>query len=145
MLGAHHDPRVRPHVRAAASAASVEVEAVSSMWPCQSAGRPSSCATQRTATYSSSVPAGEARRGSRTAFRRRDQLGQDGRLRRARREVGEEARVVPVRDGRQDHLVEVAQDVRELLGLVRRRRRQRARQLARPTCAITGSWSMRSR
>ena len=69
MLGADDDT-ARPGAPsgAAASAASVEVEAVSSMWPCQSCGSPSSCASHRTATYSSSVPAGEARQRIATAF-----------------------------------------------------------------------------
>ena len=47
--------------RAAISAARVEVEALSSMWPCQPSGRPSSPATQRSTTPSSSVAAGAVR------------------------------------------------------------------------------------
>ena len=47
--------------RAAISAASVDVEAVSSMCPCQPSGSPSSCRTQSTVRSSSSVEAGEAR------------------------------------------------------------------------------------
>ncbi len=47
--------------RAAMSAASVAVDAVSSMWPCQPSGSPSSCRTQSTVRSSSSVDAGEAR------------------------------------------------------------------------------------
>ncbi len=47
--------------RAATSAAKVEVEAVSSMCPCQPSGRPSSCATQSTTCSSSSVSAGDVR------------------------------------------------------------------------------------
>ena len=42
-------------------AANVEVEAVSSMWPCQPSGRPSSCRTQSATRSSSSVEAGDAR------------------------------------------------------------------------------------
>ena len=47
--------------RAAVSAASVDVDAVSSMWPCQPSGRPSSCAAQSSTTPSSSVDAGAVR------------------------------------------------------------------------------------
>ncbi len=47
--------------RAAASAARVEVEAVSSMCPCSPSGRPRSWRSQSTATSSSSVAAGEVR------------------------------------------------------------------------------------
>jgi hypothetical protein len=54
--------------RAAISAASVEVEAASSMWPCQPPGRPSSCATQSVTTPSSSVEAGEVRHRNATGF-----------------------------------------------------------------------------
>ena len=54
--------------RAAMSAASVEVDAVSSMWPCQPSGRPSSCRTQSATRSSSSVDAGEARQTSATWF-----------------------------------------------------------------------------
>ena len=46
-------------VRAAASAAIVAVDAVSSMWPCQPLGRPSSCASQSITVTSSSVAAGD--------------------------------------------------------------------------------------
>ena len=54
--------------RAAMSAASVEVEAVSSMWPCQPSGRPSSCRTQSATRSSSSVEAGDARQTIATWF-----------------------------------------------------------------------------
>ena len=47
--------------RAAIMAAIVEVEAASSMWPCQPSGSPSSCATQSHTSPSSSVEAGEVR------------------------------------------------------------------------------------
>ena len=47
--------------RAAISAASVEVDAESSMWPCQPSGSPSSCATQSHTSPSSSVEAGAVR------------------------------------------------------------------------------------
>ncbi len=40
---------------------SVEVDAVSSMWPCQPVGSPSSSATQSSTTPSSSVEAGDVR------------------------------------------------------------------------------------
>ena len=52
--------------------------------------------------------------------RGREQLGQDSRLRRARREVREVARVLPVGDARQQDLVEVAEHRGERLGLFRR-------------------------
>ena len=54
--------------RAAISAASVDVDAVSSMCPCQPSGRPSSCRTQSTTRSSSSVDAGDARQCSATWF-----------------------------------------------------------------------------
>ena len=47
--------------RAAIIAAIVEVDAASSMWPCQPSGSPSSCAAQSHASPSSSVDAGEVR------------------------------------------------------------------------------------
>jgi hypothetical protein len=46
---------------------------------------------------------------------RREKLGEDSRLRAGVREVGEESRMIPVGDPRQDGLVEVAQDSRERL------------------------------
>ena len=55
--------------RAVISAASVDVDAVSSMWPCQPSGSPSSCRTQSTVRSSSSVDAGDARQFSATWFR----------------------------------------------------------------------------
>ena len=63
--------------------------------------------------------------------RRREQLREDPGLGCGDREVGEEARVLPVRQGGDDQLVEVAQHVRERLRLLRRRERQLRRQLAR--------------
>ncbi len=54
--------------RAAIMAASVEVEAASSMWPCQPSGSPSSCATQSQVRPSSSVEAGEVRHRNATGF-----------------------------------------------------------------------------
>ena len=57
-----HSTRSRPVAsRAAISAAIVAIEALSSMWPCQPAGSPSSCATQSSTTPSSSVAAGAVR------------------------------------------------------------------------------------
>ena len=54
--------RSRPVVaRAAMIAASVDVDAVSSMCPCQPLGSPSSCAVQSSTTASSSVAAGAVR------------------------------------------------------------------------------------
>ncbi len=47
--------------RAAMIEARVEVEALSSMWPCQPLGRPSRSATQSSTTPSSSVEAGAVR------------------------------------------------------------------------------------
>ena len=47
--------------RAAIMAAIVEVDAASSMWPCQPSGRPSSCAAQSHTRPSSSVEAGAVR------------------------------------------------------------------------------------
>ena len=53
---------LRPVVsRAAIIAAIVPVEAVSSMWPCQPSGSPSSLAVQSSTTPSSSVAAGAVR------------------------------------------------------------------------------------
>ena len=46
-------------VRAAANAATVDVDAVSSIWPCHPRGRPSSWASQSRTVSSSSVPAGD--------------------------------------------------------------------------------------
>ena len=117
--------------RAAISAASVDVEAVSSMCPCQPSGRPSSCRAQSAAQ----LELGRRRRGAPEdrdlVQRRRDQLGEDPRLRGGDGEVGEEARVLPVRERRDDQLVEVAEDVRERLAGLGRRDRELRRQLAR--------------
>ena len=63
--------------------------------------------------------------------RRGQELGEDPRLRAGGREIGEEAGVLPVRDPRQQHLVEVAQHRRERLGDLRRRLGQRPPDLAR--------------
>ena len=54
--------------RAAIIAASVDVDAASSMWPCQPAGRPSSCATQSHTRPSSSVDAGDVRHRNATGL-----------------------------------------------------------------------------
>ena len=54
--------------RAAITAASVEIEAVSSMCPCQPAGSPSSSAVQSSTTPSSSVEAGAVRHRIATEF-----------------------------------------------------------------------------
>jgi hypothetical protein len=56
------DARTMPPGRsslAAASAAIVEIDAVSSSWPCRPSGRPSSWRSQSTARSSTSVAAGE--------------------------------------------------------------------------------------
>ena len=55
-------------LRAAMSAARVEVEALSSMCPCQPGGSPSSFAVQRRTTPSSSVAAGAVRHRIATEF-----------------------------------------------------------------------------
>ncbi len=55
--------------RAAISAASVEIDAVSSMWPCQPSGSPSSSAVQSRTSPSSSVEAGDVRHRIATEFR----------------------------------------------------------------------------
>ena len=127
--------------RAAISAASVDVDAVSSMWPCQPSGRPSSCRTQSTVRSSSSVDAGDARQRSATWFSVAASSsaripGSDA----GDREVREEARVLPVRERRDDQLVEVAQHVRERLALLGRRLAAAARESSPgSTCASTGS------
>ena len=118
--------------RAAISAASVDVDAVSSMCPCQPSGQAEQL------PHPVDGPQLELRRRGRGApedrdlvQRRREQLGEDPRLRRGRREVREEARVLPVRQRGDDQLVEVAQHVRERLALLRRRERQLRGELAR--------------
>ena len=63
--------------------------------------------------------------------RRRQQLGEDSGRTGADREVGEEAGVIPVSDPRNDHALEVGNDVIERLARARRRRRERGRDLAR--------------
>ena len=88
-------------VRAAHSAASVEVDAESSMWPCHVAGKSSNWHDPRERQL---LELGHGRRRAPEhavgVERRRQQLGEDARLRAGDREVGEEARVVPVRDAR---------------------------------------------
>ena len=121
--------------RAAIMAAIVEVEAASSMWPCQPSGSPSSCATQSHASASSSVEAGEVRHRNATGLSAAASISARIAGREAlSREVGEEARVLPVGHARHQHLVEVAQDGGERLALLGRRGRQaRAdRRRARP-------------
>ena len=61
--------RPAPASRAAASAESVEVEAVSSMCPNQFSGKPSNCLIQPSVTCSSSVAAGELRQSIAFTFR----------------------------------------------------------------------------
>ena len=101
------------------------------MWPCRPAGSPSSCASQSSVTSSSSC---ERRRGAPEdpdlVEPGAEQLGEDARLRAGVREVGEEARALPVREPRQEDVVEVAEDVRERLRLLGRRRGQPRAQLA---------------
>ena len=55
-------------VRAAHSAASVEIEAVSSMWPCQVGGRSSSWPSHESVSSSSSVTAGDVFQSMPLAF-----------------------------------------------------------------------------
>ncbi len=62
--------------------------------------------------------------------RRRQQLREDARRRRAVREVREEARALPVRDRGHEHVVEVAQDIREGLALLGRGGREAGAQRA---------------
>ena len=62
---------------------------------------------------------------------RAEQLGEDAGLRAGVREVGEEARALPVGERGQEDLVEVAEHVRERLGGLGRRRRQARAQLTR--------------
>ena len=121
-----HTTTLRPVAwRAAISAASVEVDAVSSMWPCHSRGMPISWATQSSTVTSSSVEAGAVRQRIATEFRvaasssARMPGSADGDC-----EVGEEPRVLPVRDAREEDLVEVAEHRGERLRLLGRRLRQ---------------------
>ncbi len=111
--------------RAAISAASVDVDAVSSMCPCQPSGRPEQLPYP---VDRAQLELGRRRRGApverHLVQRRGQQLGEDPRLGRGDGEVREEARVLPVRERGDDQLVEVAQHVRERLALLRRRRRQ---------------------
>ena len=112
-------------VRAAHNAASVEIEAVSSMWPCHVAGKPSSWPSHESVSSSSSVTAGEVRQSMPFAFivaaRSSARIpGCDAVI----AEVGEEPRVVPVRDPGQQHAIEVGEHVRERLGGLGRRGRQ---------------------
>ena len=101
------------------------------MCPCRPSGRPSSWRTQSSASSSSSVAAGDVRQSMRVDVEGRgEELGEDPGLAPGDGEVGEEARMVPVRDPGQEHLVEVAQDVRERLRALGRRRRQPAPDLA---------------
>ncbi len=59
-----------------------------------------------------------------------EQLGEDRGLGGARGEVREEARALPVREAGQQHVVEVAEDVRERLALLRGVRRKRGADVA---------------
>jgi hypothetical protein len=108
--------------RAAASADSVAIDAVSSMWPCHSDGRPSSCPSHPRRPL---LELGERRPGapedSDLIQRDRQQLGQDRRIRRRVREVREKARMLPVRDCGEYQPVQVVQQRRERLARLRRR------------------------
>ena len=102
---------------------------------CARASRPAARAAARSSRArrpSSSVEAGAVRH--RNATELSVAASSSARIAGSRggvREVGEEARVLPVRDARQQHLVEVAQDGGERLGLLGRRRRQPRADLAR--------------
>ena len=118
--------------RAAASASSVEIDAVSLIRPNQPFAQPEQLAqpVERSEL--------ELRRGGRRlpqhrvhVERRNQHLGQDAGCRRRDREVGEEPRVVPVRDARHDEPLEVIEHRIERLGLGRRLVRNRRRDLAR--------------
>jgi hypothetical protein len=63
--------------------------------------------------------------------RRRQQLGEDPGLRGGGGEVGEEARMLPVRDTRQQELLQIAKDVGEGLRPLRRLGREPSADLAR--------------
>ena len=95
------------------------------------AGRPSSCPIHESVSSSSSVTAGDVRQSMPLAFS--VAVSSSARmpgLRRRDAEVGEEARVVPVRDARHQHAVEVGEHVRERLRLLGRRRRELRADLA---------------
>ena len=63
--------------------------------------------------------------------RRRQQLGEHGRLRASDGEVGEETRMVPVRDARDHDALEVVEQGVEVLALLRHRGRHRGGDFAR--------------
>ncbi len=90
--------------RATIAAASTPVEAVSSMWPANSSGRPTSCRSQSTVTSSSSWSAGDVRQRIPTWLSpaMRSSASTPGSAP-GRREIGEEARALPVREPRQEH------------------------------------------
>ena len=126
--------------RAAASAVSVAIDAVSSMWPCQLAGRPSSCASQPVDVL---LELRQRRAGAPEdpdlVERGGQELGEDRRVRARVREVGEEPRMLPVRRRRQDQPVHVLEQRRERLRLLRRRRPEGCpRSQPGSTCASTG-------
>ena len=73
-----------------------------------------------------------------------EQVTEDRRPAGVGREVGEERRVLPVRDAGQDQLVEVGEHGLERLALLGRVRGQRAPELARPTADSTGKLSSRA-
>ena len=90
--------------RATTTAASTPVEAVSSMWPVNPSGRPTSCRNQSSVSSSSSCSAGDVRQRiptwlspamSSSASTPGSAAG--------RREVGEEARALPVGEPGQEH------------------------------------------
>ena len=128
MLGAEDDVAGPCACRAAASAASVEVEAVSSMWPFQEAGSPSRSASQASDDL---LQLGCGRRGApehRVLVEGRgEELGEDSRLGRGCREVGEESRVLPVSHPGHEDLVQIAQHRGERLAPLGRRAGSRDR------------------
>ena len=125
---------LRPVVcRAAIRAASVEVEAVSSMCPCQPGGSPISCATQSQTRSSSSVDAGAVRQRKPTELS--VAASSSARIPGSAPVVAKYAKnrgMLPVRDAGEQDLVEVAQYRVEGLGLLGRRLRQPGADLARP-------------
>ena len=96
-------PRPGRSARAAASAARVEVEAVSSMWPCSPGGQPEQLGEPADDDLLELGRRGRGHPRHRVDVERGgQQLGEDPRLRAGVGEVGEEARVVPVREPRHD-------------------------------------------
>ena len=117
--------------RATIAAASTPVEAVSSMWPRNSSGSPTSCRSQSTRQLLELLERGRRAPEDPDLVEPGDEeLREHAGLRARRREVGEEARALPVREPRQEDVVEIVEHGRERLGLVGRRGGQRRADLA---------------